>query len=224
MELTDYLISIFTGLLFLSTTGLWLTARKQSKDMKASIEEARKSAKAMEVVAKNTGKSVKAVEDNMALFERATTNQMRAYLSVTVGTAVYQDRPNGIRFEGKPVLLNTGQTPAHKVGFKAKAALLPVPLPKDFDFTIDKDFSGAAVLGPQQNFILSATVDDFVEDSEVEKIKSGNKDKTLYVWGIVKYEDIFGKKHTTEFCQILIWLTDGKTVWGCYTQEHNQAS
>src|SRR5260221_4811581 len=40
-----------------------------------------------------------------------TRAQLRAYLSVIVGYAVYQDQK--YKFEAKPVILNNGQTPAY---------------------------------------------------------------------------------------------------------------
>ena len=78
------------------------------------------------------------------------------------------------------------------------------------------------MLGPQQNANLSAVVDDFVDAEEVNDIKVC-REKALYVWGIVKYEDIFGEDRYTKFCQSLIWLQDGK-VFGFYTPGHNDAS
>src|SRR5258708_756447 len=58
---------------------------------------------------------------------------MRSYLCVNICTGVYQERAKDLRFEAKPMLLNTGYTPAHNVTYKAKADILPFPLPKDFN-------------------------------------------------------------------------------------------
>jgi hypothetical protein len=65
-------------------------------------------------------------------------------------------------------------------------------------------------------------VDDFVDEDEVEKIKRG-EGKSLYIWGIVNYEDIFGKKQWTKFCQQTIWLPDGK-LFAVNTLRHNEGS
>jgi hypothetical protein len=148
--------------------------------------------------------------------------QLRAYLSVLVGGGVYQERDKPLRFEGKPVIVNNGPTPAHKVGFKARAAILPVPLPDNFEFPLPNDFTGAAALGPGQHFVMSAIVDGFIPDLEVDDVKRANG-RALYVWGIVTYEDIFGATQHTQFSQIISWLPND-AIWGTHTQQHNRAS
>jgi hypothetical protein len=147
---------------------------------------------------------------------------MRAYVSVLVSGATYQERDKGLKFEGKPAMLNSGHTPARKVGYKARADILPVPLPSDFSFPLPERINGAASLGPQQHFVMSAIVDAFYDDADVYAIKRG-EGSALYVWGIVSYQDVFGNDRTTKFCQILTWLPDGR-VWGYFTNEHNEAT
>jgi hypothetical protein len=194
----------------------------QSKAMQQSVAESARLAAAMEAVANHIAVSAKAATDSVAALKERTAQQMRAYLAVVIGTGVYQERDKNLRFEGKPFLINTGHTPAHMVCYKAKAAILPVPAPKDFGFQLGDEVIGGSILGPQQNANLSGIVDDFVDDAEVEDIKT-SKGKALYVWGIVTYEDIFGEAHYTKFCQCLIWLPDGK-VFGVYIAGHNDAT
>src|SRR5262249_20928665 len=52
---------------------------------------------------------------------KTTRAQLRAYLSVVIGTAVYQERDKNLRFEAKPTIVNTGQTPAYNVRYRIKA-------------------------------------------------------------------------------------------------------
>ena len=77
------------------------------------------------------------------------------------------------------------------------------------------------MLGAGQNATLSAIIDEFVADIDVENIKRGH-DHSLYFYGIVSYEDIFGQKHTTKFCQSIIWLPNG-TPFGYYIPGYNDA-
>jgi hypothetical protein len=190
--------------------------------MERSIAEATRLASAMEVVSKEIAVSAKAATDSVAALKERTAQQMRAYLAVAVGAAIYQERNKPLKFEGKPLLVNSGHTPAYKVSYRAKAEILSIPLPKDFAFPLPDEVVGGAMLGPQQNATLSAIVDDFSEDAEVEDIKIG-KGKCLYIWGIVTYEDIFGEARRTRFCQSLTWLPDGK-VFGVFTPGHNDAT
>jgi hypothetical protein len=81
------------------------SAGKESKAMERHIGEAARSANAMEQIA-NTIKT-----GNRAI--------LRAYLTVTIGTALYQERRGpglaDLKFEGGANLLNTGNTPARNV-------------------------------------------------------------------------------------------------------------
>jgi hypothetical protein len=194
----------------------------QSKSMERSTNEATRLASAMEVVAQEIAVSARAATESVAALKERTAQQMRAYLAVVIGSAVYQERSKGLKFEGKPLLVNTGHTPANRVSYRANAAILPVPVPEDFSFPLSDKVIGAAMLGPQQTAHLSGIVDDFCDDLEVDDIKIC-KGKGLYVWGIVTYEDIFGESRQTRFCQSIFWLGEGK-VFGYYTPGHNDAT
>jgi hypothetical protein len=197
-------------------------AGEQSDDMKRSIAEANRLATAMEKVAKDIAVSTQAAIDSVAAVRERTAQQMRAYLCVIIGDGIYQDRPNKLKFEAKPTLINAGHTPAHKVSYTAKAAILPVPLPDDFAFPLPDEAIGGALLGPQQNFILSGVVEDYCGDGRVDDIKRGKGD-ALYIWGIVNYEDVFGESHFTKFCQTTFFGPDGK-VYGFFLPKHNEAN
>jgi hypothetical protein len=148
--------------------------------------------------------------------------QLRAYISVTVGGALFQEGPKNLKFEARPQIINTGRTPAHHVRSIIRAAILPFPLPPDFEFPLPEEFSGGAVLGPQQTFILHGIVDDFVAEEEVEAIKPGTNGRALSAWGTVSYQDVFGTSHHTNFAQSLIWLPNGN-IYGYYSTNHNDA-
>jgi hypothetical protein len=184
------------------------SARQQSAAMERHIGEAARSATAMEAVA--TTMQVNAAR------------QLRAYLTVVVGAAIYQDREDGKVFEGKPLLVNNGFTTARNIRHWTKAAILPFTLPDDFVLpAVEEVFVGQGIIGAHQNASMSIRLDEQVPDGEVADIKFG-KGKALYVWGIVRYEDVFDKTHTTKFCQAITWLVDGR-VFGFYTPGHNDA-
>jgi hypothetical protein len=197
-------------------------AAEQSESMERSITEANRLASAMENVAKDIAISATAATESVVAVRERTAQQMRAYLCVIVGAGIYQDRAKNLKFQATPLVVNAGHTPAHKVAFRASAAILPLPLPDDFAFPLPVAAIGGSVVGPQQSITLSPMVEDFCDDADVEKIKHA-EGKALYAWGIVTYEDVFGEPHQTKFCQILTWLPDGK-VWGYYTDHHNDAT
>ncbi len=197
-------------------------AAAQTRDMHASIVESSRAAKAMERVADGVGKNVETALA-MAQTQRAFwQTQMRAYVSVVIGTALYQERERGLKFEGKPLIVNTGHTPAHNIGYRTRAAILPVALPENFPFPLPQEITGAAVLGPQQNFGIGAAVKEFCRDDIVEIVKAG-LDRALHVWGVITYDDIFGARHQTRFWQIMRWSPDG-IISGSYGPRHNDAT
>ncbi len=193
---------------------------KSAYHLGESASATSRSASAMESVAEKIAVSTEAARESVS----AINKQMRAYICVVIGSALYQERAKNIKFQAIPSIVNAGLTPAHKVSFQADAAILPVPLPEDFAFPLPDTTSGTSVIGPRQNITVSPDVKDFVDDTEVEGIKSGHQGKGLYTWGIFTYEDIFGNPQYTKFCHLYTWLGDGKTTWGYYAKHHNEAS
>ena len=197
---------------------------QQTKDMKESIAQSTRAANAMEKSANAATVGSQAAARSVELISK----QMRAYLSVRINDGFYQDRAANLRFEVKPMLINTGLTPAQRVSYSAKADVLPFPLADEFVFpALEKPRSIFGLLAPQQNMIMNAMVQgDFFEDGEVEDIKRG-RGKRLYIWGTVLYEDVFGEQRYTNFAHSIIWLhlKDGKEpIIGHYVDRHNEAT
>jgi hypothetical protein len=197
----------------------------QSESLAKSVEETARFASAMEQVALSleiTARSSTDAAKSSAESLLGLRKQMRAYLTVIIGGGVAQSRENNLRFDARPTLLNGGLTPARNVRSRSKAAILPNPLPKDWDDSITAEGEeGGNFIGAHQNAQMIAVAEDFVPDDRVESIKLGNG-PSVYVWGIVTYEDIFGDSHTTKFCHRLTWLADGN-VFGYYIAGHNDA-
>ncbi len=235
--LTDWWLTFFTGVLALMAIlqlgvfgyqGYKLkqtveAAEGQSSDMKNNIAEAKRAATAMENVAKHFESSVKETIESTKTFSRRGEMQMRAYVCIDVGTAGFQVRPD-TKFAAQTIMFNAGPTPAHKVGFRAKADILPVPLPEGFDFPLPKDNVGASILGPHQRMNITRFVEDFVADEDVNDIKFA-RGKALYIWGIIDYFDVFEVKHSTKFAQMMNWSPspNGEIVFGTYLSGHNDA-
>lgn len=224
------LLAIFTGALWKATYDLSRDAKasaaNQREDLKASILEANRAATAMEGLAKSMERSANAASESVAAVKQRTAQQMRAYLSVTTGIAIYQDRARNLRFEAKPVLTNAGHTPARRLAYWAKADVLPFPLPDNFVLPVGHPPEQRSVdLAPHQTVELNATVDGFYEDASVPVIKRG-VERRLYVWGVVSYVDVFGEDHHTQFAQSYAWLgpENSESILGTYLFRHNEAT
>ena len=190
------------------------SSTEESKAMERHIGEATRSANAMENIASVIHKGNKAVT--------------RAYLTVIVNRAVFQQKggPGQIDFkwQGVPKVLNTGLTTARKVKIRISADILPNPVPADFNFPLSEPSSQEAdqTIGAHQGAeLMGGFANKVVPENEVAAIKEGNG-RSLCVWGIIKYEDIFGDAHTTKFGQQLFWWPDNN-VHGLYIPGQNDA-
>jgi hypothetical protein len=79
-----------------------------------------------------------------------------------------------------------------------------------------------ATVAAHQSYTITALVDDFVPDAEVSLVKEGNI-KTLHIWGMITYEDIFSDIHTTNFGQWIVFMPPNNQVFGWYTPGQNDA-
>ena len=93
-------------------------------------------------------------------------------------------------------------------------------------FLMGSIVKAAAVLNPQQSIIPNAAVGDYIDDAEVDEIKSGGGPKRVVIWGCVSYEVVFGVSRKTNFCYSgYFFEIDGKVqVGGNYANRHNDAT
>lgn len=144
----------------------------------------------------------------VASAENSSKQELRAYLSVVIDTGSFQDRPNGVKFEGTPAVRNMGKTPAYNVRYKTNSGILREPLAENLILSHGQKTVGEYVLGMGQNYTIHIIMDDYVDQSDVPDIMSGTKGRALYYWGFLDYDDVFGDPHTTEFCHRLFFVPD----------------
>jgi hypothetical protein len=233
--LTGLFVALFTFTLWRSTDKMWLAAKAQGEQTQASIREATRASNAMERVAGsldiNAQQIIETVKINRSIADtnkRNSESQQRAYLSVSTGNGLIQDRSVGTVFDARPTLKNTGWTPARKIRWSARAAILPVPLPDDHKFRLPGEMNGTFYLPPQQSIRLNAIVEGFADDAEVEDIMIG-RGKSVYVWGLVTYYDVFGHFHRLTFNHQVSYHRDAEnrakySVGGTWLHRHNVAS
>jgi hypothetical protein len=102
-------------------------------------------------------------------------------------------------------LINQGQTPAHQLIDVALVEILPYPLPKNFKFP-------DLPIPPPSHLVLLPRVDSYTGVArsnrnftlnEIEQVANGENCR-IYIFGIIKYFDIFGEERTTKFCESII--------------------
>lgn len=216
-------LAVATTLLFIFTYKLWRVTYDLSRDAKATGEN--QAGKMQESIAESA-RAATAMQD----VAKSMAVNVRATISVLIGGARYQD--GALRFEASPIILNTGQTPAHNLQFRVRAAILPFPLPDDFKFPLPAKTKGYNILGPGRDGSMLAVVADRVDDDKVEITKRG-LDRSLYVWGTLSYRDVFGRLHRCTFAQQIYWTPTGEVdqnwntpmgVRGWHLSKHNRTN
>jgi hypothetical protein len=214
-------LAIATYRLFRATVQLGrdakISASAQSERMERSVTEANRAAIAMESVAAAT-------TNNASLVQSMMQKQMRAYVAVELGTAIYQDEKN--RFEAMPMLLNTGYTPARDICFTISAAIIDSGSSADVSFP-----AGMAIivndvsLAPRQPLTFRGIAKNRIPDGDVAAVMAGSEER-LHAWGKVTYKDVFGGSWETNFCVNYTFRKVGSEmrVFGSYFHAHNNAT
>jgi hypothetical protein len=196
----------------------------QSSAMAESAKETARFAAAMEGVAESLTVTASASVQAASASQQsiiALRQQMRAWLTVTIGDAAPQDRTKDQRFAAAPVIVNSGLTPARNVQYRINSAILPKPLPLNFGFPLPEQGvnPGGNCIGAHQNAQMGTSVDGFSPDQDVPDIMAGKIG--FYVWGLVTYDDVLGgPSHSTKFFQQITWRPDGQ-VYGFYPPGYN---
>jgi len=145
-----FVLAVFTGVLSISTIGLWIVTAKGIR---------------------NQARDIQILE--------------RAYLSVEPGGTEQTVVDRGDRVAAKIVIRNVGHLPARNVRFCGDAGRRE----GIDDFPLKELFPGKIVLAP------GAT-----STQAVATIFAPQVGNSTYVWGIVTYDDGFGRARFTRFC------------------------
>lgn len=151
----------------------------------------------------------KVTSDTLTHAERTAIRQLRAYVSVKeilMEQFRHPDKPTiyaGITQQGDihhfrmgAIVENGGATPTRKAIINVNHELRDTALPSNFTFP-DGELTENAAIGPGGTY---GTPGFFVSIADIRKIIA--KEKKLYVWGWIDYNDVFDDtpRHRTEFC------------------------
>jgi cell division septation protein DedD len=130
---------------------------------------------------------------------KANRVQLRAYINVEYATINYGATGTA---KTKVVLKNTGQTPARHVMVIMHDHIFPVEIENDFPVS---DFSKAkSRISVERDGHLEITgeTDDTINDPKFEGMLMERlqvESWRIYIWGEVRYQDVFGQKWFTTF-------------------------
>jgi hypothetical protein len=101
-------------------------------------------------------------------------------------------------------IINFGKTPAHHVRTVGAVAVLPNPLPPEFQFAYspaNRD-EGSFVLQPTQSIESEKAATAALSAADIDLLRSDRF--ALYGYGEVQYEDIFDEPRSTRYCLLLV--------------------
>jgi hypothetical protein len=145
----------------------------------------------------------------VAHMEGANETQLRAYVhqQIVGWRGINNGRALGLHLA--PV--NKGQTPARNAWNVGTIKILPFPLPADFDFPLPTTpvTQRVAVWPSESNGSKGWIVADCpFSASELEEITTVDAKRRAWAYGILTYEDIFGKERHTRYC----WFLDPASI------------
>jgi hypothetical protein len=148
---------------------------------------------------------------------KSNERQLRAYLTTAVGQSFRQGASRKLKLEFRPIVLNTGQTPAYDVHVLNNMALLTPEQALIYDFRISEQARLGGVktlmtLGPRQDRFTHVIAGRQLTRAEMRDW-IGNK-KLVYVYGTIYYRDAFKKPRFTNFCySVVYWRKRGAALW-----------
>lgn len=185
----------------------------------------RRTLRATEQAAKSADYAVRSAEST-------AVHELRAYISATPDHIYNFSVTQALGI--KATIRNAGKTPAYGVAPRSRVALLPFPLPANYQFPELPPVSAAFTLHPEETIFHTTYSESSFTQAEINAAIDGSKLR-IYMFGEISYEDAFGQKRITEFCRMIpggdklqIVATGGRVTEGGFpfhvTEQHNHAT
>jgi hypothetical protein len=206
---------VFAAILSITASCQLGAMKAQLDEMKSGSEDTKIIAQSTKIQAENTAKmaeaamaqvgelkaSVKTAQEANSFTHEAFRLEQRAWVGPTSFLPPGEEDKyfkEGSRPSFGVVITNTGKTPARNVQvrigrstFRKGSTFKPI-------YNDDGGPSGTIALFPGQPFMLITKPELPLTAEQVAIIING--EFTLYVYGMVTYEDVFGIKHKSTFC------------------------
>ncbi len=184
------------------------TTLKESRDSSAELakhnqavlsenqklaDASKETSKASELTAKSAEQSARFAQESFAMGERPWVMIKGAnYLEIKVGQS-----PSAIL-----TIVNTGNTSAFNVTTDTMIAFrnsrVPVPMP--IKPRISGEVGSKSSIAPKTDMTIIITHNVIMTEDMIKRLYEENY--RLYVWGKIEYEDVFKRRHRTEFCGV----------------------
>jgi hypothetical protein len=134
------------------------------------------------------------------VMRRSARRQLRAYVSAVVDFMFSFD--DNHLSSASFTMKNVGQTPAYRLTHRTRIIIAPEPLPQGFKFSkLTGPGSPPIVLFPNVPFNGTKTADRLFSTSEIASIRENTS--RIYIYGEIRYRDVFGRRRWTKFSQFV---------------------
>jgi hypothetical protein len=151
---------------------------------------------------KSTGNLVRGAEEN-------AEKQLRAYVSAKTHTP--QLSPGAPRSFVQLTIINHGQTPARNAQVAAAVEFLPYPLPANHVLNPGEFQTQSATIHPGAEAVAGASGLGLTHE-QIYNVNRGQSPR-LYVFGVIRYVDVFGKTRETRFAKCASEISGQGTRW-----------
>lgn len=149
-------------------------------------------------------RAARAAQKSVEVAQSTAKQQLRAYVQVEGAILLYETGgvsnsipTTGARAYATVRLVNTGQTPAQDLTVRTTLALRPVPVDRTTLTMEERDANSRTTLGASIGSQSTAVAPGILSPTTVSNIVAGNEG--IFLFGEVKYRDIFDQWHATTF-------------------------
>lgn len=191
-----------------------LSSAENARDVARSFRLAERSADAAERAVKAVENAAATGTESLRLARENTRLEQRAWVAPT--EAVQPTIKEGAYVHFSMWITNTGKTPARRcvsdIGYKTLGPGEAFDPSKHVRYKRVED-PGVIVLFPGTRFSVPVTGDVLLSEATVAALKAGGI--VIHLYGRIAYDDVFGQRHTTTYCNVL--ETDLKNLKACAT-------
>ena len=156
-------------------------------------------------------KQWQALQEQAKLTEQALITDKRPFIFPSALAAQWKRNEEGsFSWKIRPQWRNSGETGTKRLTLYAHSEIRDAPLPLGYRFDSIGAVPGIGFIGPKMELMGGAVPvgDAYITPTEI--IESQNHRRFIYLWGWVRYTDIFPNtpEHTTHFCWSITVLGD----------------
>jgi hypothetical protein len=148
----------------------------------------------------DTSAAIAVAQQANGISQDMASRQLRAYVYVKPPAMGVTGLSAGDVGSAVIAIRNSGQTPAYHVSMRGNFGFGPYPIPKNQAW-IEGPYGGDIAINPETETSTGGIVsnNDSITKNQIDSIADG-KNYRFYLFGSVKYYDIYGIERTSEYC------------------------